>query len=164
MLISQSLLDVYSRSDCCPRTVWSHRALEISWQCSTPSLFTTLAKHQWCGFQIFKRISPTGSTNHQGSTAFVTEQIHVIQRNKSDHPNQCIAMETMVFCWSCKQSRSWNTANSDHTMQCCTRKPFWVFVAKPKHQSCSALAFPYFEADAELGVIWVRQSTTVVQV
>ena len=40
---------------------------------------------------------------------------------------------------------------SDHTMQCCTRKPFWV--AKPKPQSCYASAFPYFEADAELGVI-----------
>ena len=38
----------------------------------------------------------------------------------------------------------------DHTMQCCTRKPFWV--AKLEPQSCSASAFPYFEADAELGV------------
>ena len=35
-------------------------------------------------------------------------------------------------------------------MQCCTRKPFWV--AKPEPQSCSASAFPYFEADAEIGV------------
>ena len=40
---------------------------------------------------------------------------------------------------------------SDHTMQCCTRKPFWV--AKLEPQSCSASAFPYFEADAELGVV-----------
>ena len=40
----------------------------------------------------------------------------------------------------------------DHTMQCCTRKPFWV--AKPKPRSCSASAFPYFEADAELGVVY----------
>ena len=40
---------------------------------------------------------------------------------------------------------------SDHTMQCCTRKPFWE--AKREPQSCSASAFPYFEADAELGVI-----------
>ena len=35
-------------------------------------------------------------------------------------------------------------------MQCCTRKPFWV--AKPEPQSCSASAFPHFEADAEIGV------------
>ena len=40
----------------------------------------------------------------------------------------------------------------DHTMQCCTRKPFWV--AKPEPQSCSASAFPYFEANAELGVVF----------
>ena len=39
----------------------------------------------------------------------------------------------------------------DHTMQCCTRKPFWE--AKREPQSFSASAFPYFEADAELGVI-----------
>ena len=39
----------------------------------------------------------------------------------------------------------------DHTMQCCTRKPFWV--AKPEPQSCSASASPYFKADAELGVM-----------
>ena len=39
----------------------------------------------------------------------------------------------------------------DHTMQCCTRKPFWV--AKLEPQSCSASSFPYFEADAELGVV-----------
>ena len=40
---------------------------------------------------------------------------------------------------------------SDHTIQCCTQKPFWV--AKLEPRSCSASAFPYFEADAELGVI-----------
>ena len=40
---------------------------------------------------------------------------------------------------------------SDHTMQCCTRKPF--IVAKPEPQSCSASAFPYFAAKAEIGVI-----------
>ena len=40
---------------------------------------------------------------------------------------------------------------SGHTMQCCTRKPF--LVAKLEPQSCSASAFPYFEADAELGVL-----------
>ena len=39
---------------------------------------------------------------------------------------------------------------SDHTIQCCTQKPFWV--AKLEPRSCSASAFPYFEADAELGV------------
>ena len=39
----------------------------------------------------------------------------------------------------------------DHTMQCCNRKPFWVVKAEP--QSCSASDFPYFEADAELGVL-----------
>ena len=37
-------------------------------------------------------------------------------------------------------------------MQCCTRKPFWV--AKPEPQICSASAFPYFEANAELGVVF----------
>ena len=50
----------------------------------------------------------------------------------------------------------------DHTMQCCTRKPFWV--AKLEPQSCSASAFPYFEADAELGVLglktWSIESVT----
>ena len=39
-----------------------------------------------------------------------------------------------------------------HTLQCCTRKSFWV--TGPESQSCSASAFPYFEADAENGVIW----------
>ena len=44
---------------------------------------------------------------------------------------------------------------SDHTTQCCTQKPFWV--AKPEPQSFSASAFPYFEADAELGVYLIHR-------
>ena len=101
MLISQSLLGVYSRSELLSQD-----------RVKSQSLRNQLAVLHSFFVYNFSKAPMMRVPNFQkdftilGSTVFVTEQIHVIQRNKSDHPNRCISMGTMVL-----KSRYRSTAN-----------------------------------------------------
>ena len=93
---------VYEGSDCCSRTVWEPRSLEISWYCSSSYFVYNFNKTPWFLLMWMVR--------------FVT----FVHKDLCQGTNPCeqkwqiwpsTSTGTMVVCWSCKQSWSWSNAN-----------------------------------------------------